>query len=100
MKNVFAELDKHNQGGRGKPDRLEDGTRLKGDAWELCRRRGHVTPAMRASRPEVPSSRRDVLDPHSPALKGGVTTNSALQAGCIFLMCDEDKTGRGCCLPC
>ncbi|MCR5382765.1 MAG: hypothetical protein K6G44_17395 [Lentisphaeria bacterium] len=24
----------------------------------------------------------------SPALKGGVTTNNALQAGCIFQMCN------------
>ena len=35
----------------------------------------------------------------SPALKGGVTTNSALQARCIFQMCHEAKIGKGCCLP-
>ena len=36
----------------------------------------------------------------TPALKGRVTTNSSLQAGCIFQMFNEDRTGRGCRLPC
>ena len=34
-----------------------------------------------------------------PALKGGVTTNSALQARYIFQMFNDDKIERDCCLP-
>ena len=55
-------------GGRARQaSRLEDGTRLKGGARELCRYRSHGVPARRASRPEVPSSRRDVLIRIPPA---------------------------------
>ena len=36
------------------------------------------------SRLEVPSSRRDILVRIHPALKGGVTANTAFQAGSVF----------------
>ena len=65
------------------PIRLEDGTRLKGGPWNLCRGRGHGTSAG-----SVPFGgavfQTGYPSPHPPALKGGVTANAAFQAGSVF----------------